>query len=320
MIQRDVLDEANKEVGVIYLADVKSNQIQRTSQRTRRYKGGGACRLSSTATSGACAFRLLMFGFVDQSVADAAGTGDLKAVQDYLDANPHQLDNRTLFQSNLLHIAARNGQTAIAEELLWRGIDLDALDYGGMRRTALHWACQGGHVRIVELLVDYGANTEIWCSHDMLQQQQQLQQHLQQQEHQQHQVQGKAWSMLVQGKRCGRLIDRDAPFEDSPSSLCSSYSVRLALERPEWTPQTHHMFPPRFKEMVRLLLLFQHCARRTPLETSGIAAEPDQATEGAEADHVLRGKQACAGMCRQLDWDCLREILALSAYPISSWL
>ncbi len=30
-----------------------------------------------------------------------------------------------------------------------------------MRRTALHWACQGGHVRIVELLVDYGANTEV---------------------------------------------------------------------------------------------------------------------------------------------------------------
>ncbi len=30
-----------------------------------------------------------------------------------------------------------------------------------MRRTALHWACQGGHVRIVELLVDNGANTQV---------------------------------------------------------------------------------------------------------------------------------------------------------------
>lgn len=53
----------------------------------------------------------------------------MKAVQEYLTANPHQLDNRTLFQSTLLHIAARNGQTAIAEDLLKRGIDLDALDY-----------------------------------------------------------------------------------------------------------------------------------------------------------------------------------------------
>lgn len=234
-----------------------------------------------------------MFGFVDQSVADAAGTGDMKAVQEYLDANPHQLDNRTLFQSNLLHIAARNGQTAIAEELLKRGSDLDALDYGGMRRTALHWACQGGHVRIVELLVDHGANTE---------------------------VQGKAWSMLVQGKRCGRLIDRDAPFEDSPSSLCSNYNVRLALERPEWTPEINHTFPARFKEMVRLLLLFQHCARKTPRETSAAATEPSQPTKGAEAANALKGGQTCASMCRQLDWDCLRAILALSAYPISSWL
>lgn len=58
-----------------------------------------------------------------------AGTGDLKAVQEYLDVNPHQLDNRTLFQSNLLHIAARNGQAAIVEELMHRGSNLDALDY-----------------------------------------------------------------------------------------------------------------------------------------------------------------------------------------------
>jgi ankyrin repeat protein len=50
-------------------------------------------------------------------------------VQEYLDANPHQLDNRTIFQSNLLHIAARNGQTDIVQELLNRGIGVDALDF-----------------------------------------------------------------------------------------------------------------------------------------------------------------------------------------------
>ena len=33
---------------------------------------------------------------------------------------------------------------------------------GGMRRTALHWACQGGHVRIVELLLEHGADTKVW--------------------------------------------------------------------------------------------------------------------------------------------------------------
>lgn len=32
---------------------------------------------------------------------------------------------------------------------------------GGMRRTALHWACQGGHVHMVELLMEYGADTKV---------------------------------------------------------------------------------------------------------------------------------------------------------------
>lgn len=30
-----------------------------------------------------------------------------------------------------------------------------------MRRTALHWACQMGHARVVELLVEHGANTKV---------------------------------------------------------------------------------------------------------------------------------------------------------------
>ena len=107
-----------------------------------------------------------MFGFVDQGAADAASElcntgvlstsddlhtaltatsqhpecvldacnaravrGDAKIVADYLDDNPNQLDNRTIFQSTLLHIAARNGRLQVAVELLRRGIDVNALDY-----------------------------------------------------------------------------------------------------------------------------------------------------------------------------------------------
>ena len=107
-----------------------------------------------------------MFGFVDQGAADAASElcntgvlstsddsrpalmaipqyskwkldvrnahavrGDAKTVADYLDDNPNQLDNRTIFQSTLLHIAARNGRLQVAVELLRRGIDVNALDY-----------------------------------------------------------------------------------------------------------------------------------------------------------------------------------------------
>lgn len=103
-----------------------------------------------------------MFGFVDQGAADAASAilrkaletrvseevidrhrsnqqgihcppfavrGDAKGVAEYVDANPNQLDNRTIFQSTLLHIAARNGRLQVALELLNRGIDVNALDY-----------------------------------------------------------------------------------------------------------------------------------------------------------------------------------------------
>lgn len=59
----------------------------------------------------------------------SAVRGDAKMVADYLDANPNQLDNRTIFQSTLLHIAARNGRLQAAAELLRRGIDVNALDY-----------------------------------------------------------------------------------------------------------------------------------------------------------------------------------------------
>ena len=61
------------------------------------------------------------------------------------------------------------------------------------------------------------------------------------------QVQGRAWSQLVQGKRCGWLVDQDTPFEDSPAALCSSHAVQLALERPPWSPQLNSMWPQRFK-------------------------------------------------------------------------
>jgi ankyrin repeat protein len=35
------------------------------------------------------------------------------------------------------------------------------LDFGGMRRSPLHWACHGGHVALVELLLEAGADTTV---------------------------------------------------------------------------------------------------------------------------------------------------------------
>lgn len=66
-----------------------------------------------------------------------------------------------MYQSTLLHAAARHGHAQLAAALLERGADANALDYGGMRRSALHWACRGGHVQLVEMLVEAGADTKV---------------------------------------------------------------------------------------------------------------------------------------------------------------
>ena len=61
------------------------------------------------------------------------------------------------------------------------------------------------------------------------------------------QVQGKSWSKLVQGRKCGQLIRSDEAIDKSPAQMCVNNSVRLALERPLWTSDITHMFPHRFK-------------------------------------------------------------------------
>lgn len=73
-----------------------------------------------------------------------------------------------MYQSTLLHAAARHGHVQLAAALLQLGADANALDYGGMRRTPLHWACRGGHVQLVELLVAAGADTKVRGVHAAL--------------------------------------------------------------------------------------------------------------------------------------------------------
>jgi Ankyrin repeat len=62
-------------------------------------------------------------------VEQAARTGKLNVVQQYLDAGG-SVNARTVYQSQLLHVAARHGQLEILELLLAApGIDIMALDY-----------------------------------------------------------------------------------------------------------------------------------------------------------------------------------------------
>lgn len=77
---------------------------------------------------------------------------------------------------------------------------------------------------------------------------------------------------------------------------------RLALSRPRWDPPSnHHMFPQRFKDVARLLLLA--CCR--PAGANGGGAAPSSSGSSREL---------------QLDLDVLLEVLRHAAYPVSMWM
>ncbi|PRW33658.1 ankyrin repeat domain-containing 39-like isoform X1 isoform B [Chlorella sorokiniana] len=213
----------------------------------------------------------------------AAEAGDTDTVLQLFEAEGYRsIDARSMYQSTLLHAAARHGHVQLAAALLQRGSGVNELDYGGMRRTPLHWACRGGHVALVELLVAAGADTK---------------------------ADGRCWSKLVQGARCGSLIPKDSPTE-SAESLCRNNAVRLALTRPQWTPELHHMWPQRFRDAVRLLLLACSCS-------CGAAAYMDlDAAAGSDAANA--GKQLPATL--PLSRDIVLEVAAAAAYPVSAWL
>ena len=62
-------------------------------------------------------------------VEQAARTGKLRVVQQYLEGGG-SVNARTVYQSQLLHVAARHGQLEVLEMLLRApGIDVMALDY-----------------------------------------------------------------------------------------------------------------------------------------------------------------------------------------------
>jgi len=90
--------------------------------------------------------------------------------------------------------------------------------------------------------------------------------------------------------------------------------------------------------VVRLLLVSQQC-RRTDVKTAVVSrseaadAEPSEKEERLQSavptdtgrqegmpDLVKQQVPIHAGSMPQLDWDSLRDIIALAAYPISAWM
>lgn len=104
------------------------------------------------------------------------------------------------------------------------------------------------------------------------------------------QAQGKNWAKLVQGQACGQLIDGHSPCEQSPASLCLTTSVRLALEKPEWSPDTHKDFPLHFK------LVCQELVKA-----------------------VCKSDRDCEGFGKLGINECC-EVITRMPYPISAWV
>lgn len=64
--------------------------------------------------------------------------------------------------SSALSKAAAVGQTRVVRKLLGQhGMDIDWHDPSSQGRTALHCACENGHLEVVKLLVDHGASIEV---------------------------------------------------------------------------------------------------------------------------------------------------------------
>lgn len=71
--------------------------------------------------------------------------------------NPRYINNVTPYSNKtLLHFICERGQVLIAEELLKRGADKNAIDRNGA--MPLHLACGSGDLELVKLLLNYGAD------------------------------------------------------------------------------------------------------------------------------------------------------------------
>ena len=146
---------------------------------------------------------------------------------------------KNVFQSELIHVASARGHPDIVTYLLEHGADPDSLDYGGMRRTPLHWACwsaagrasAGIPLRSVELLLAHGANPRLWG--------------------------GPSWGTLNSSACGSRVSTESGSCTDDPSALAGDVheqTLRLALGG-VWSRQTHTSFPGAFRAATRHLLL-----------------------------------------------------------------
>ena len=68
------------------------------------------------------------------------------------------IEVKNVDQRTPLHFACNNGHLPIVQYLIEKGADIDAKNTN--QETPLHIACEKGHIQIVECLIEKGANIE----------------------------------------------------------------------------------------------------------------------------------------------------------------
>jgi len=91
----------------------------------------------------------------DISIHDAARRGDIVAVKQHLAAGTDV--NAKASNGTPLHLAATFGHKEIAELLIDKGVDVNAVG-GLLGWTPLHWAASEGRKEVAELLIAKGAD------------------------------------------------------------------------------------------------------------------------------------------------------------------
>lgn len=82
----------------------------------------------------------------------------LKELIESKEVDPHKPDQENVY---LLHWAAINNRIDIAQYLLSLGVEIDPIG-GELRSTPLNWAARSGHVQMVILLMQHGANPQLF--------------------------------------------------------------------------------------------------------------------------------------------------------------
>jgi RNA polymerase sigma factor (sigma-70 family) len=93
---------------------------------------------------------------------DAACKGDTAKIEQLLAQNISLVNVRSLvIKSTPLHFAAHRGHLDIVRLLINSGADVNASEDNSSNSKPLHWAATGGHLEVTKLLVESGADLQV---------------------------------------------------------------------------------------------------------------------------------------------------------------